>query len=80
MGDTNIESDDTTFLDSIVFDDTLSDERERSTSLVETNVKETRVVISGEEETSQEMPKHHDKEHVIQGDVANDSHISLARK
>ena len=80
MGDTNIESDDTKFLDSIVFDGTLSDERERSTSLVETNVKETRVCMSGEEETSQEMPKHCDKENIIQGDVANDSDISLARK
>ena len=80
MGDTNIESDNTKFLDSIVFDDTLSDERERSTSLVETNVKQTRVVMSGEEETSQEMPKHRDKENIIQGDIANDSDISLARK
>ena len=83
MGDTNIESDDTKFLDSIVFDHNLSDETgpERSTALVETSVKETRVVMSSGDEVSQET-KHPDKENipVIQGDVANDSDTSLARK
>ena len=80
MGDTNIESDDTEFLHSIVFDHNLSDETgpERSIALVETSVKETRVVMSSGDETLQET-KRPDKENipVIQGDVANYSDISL---
>ena len=35
--------------------------------------------MSGEEETSQEMTKHCNKEKIIQGDVTNISDISLAR-
>ena len=35
--------------------------------------------MSGEEETSQEMLKHHNKENMIQADVVNDSDISVKK-
>ena len=48
-GDTNVETDDTKFLDSL-FDYNTSDETGRSTVLLQTSVKETTVVMSGREE------------------------------
>ena len=74
MGDTNVETDDTKFLDSLLlFDNNTSDETGRSTVLLRTSVKETTVVMSGGEET-----KSFDKENIR--DVANNCDIALARK
>ena len=71
-GDTNVETDHTKFLDSLL-DYNTSDETGRSTVLLQTSIKETTVVMSGREE-----PKNVDKENIC--DVTNNCDIALARK